>query len=476
MKLSLENQHREKSQTNNAEMSEQKLQERLEQKYKPRPYSERWSKVRLSALFISFCSNSFSFWTGAAALTYFVYLQFGQFLPLLLILILGGGLSLIIAGCLEVLKRSSSSNLLRIGLAEKSWSGSNVFGLVLLVGVSIGLSFWMSRQLPNLLNVAPTAPVAQLESIEALDARYQKMIDEKQTSINEFKKKGTSHWRYNKIENAIHALEQAHISERKAAIERNEIKLQQVAQAHQEALANHQNENTQNANILGYITIASELVFLLTMFYVEWYDWQCLLERVQVQAKIQYKNPTLTETAITEETVEETKVETEDPPKEVIQEEQAQQRTIIQGFMKQGNKGVKVDLEPKLDPDLTPQTLETNQDFNTNTNTMKTSRMLVNTSDFSKETVSGNSPTTTSVLGVIEHKNERTGEVEELTQKEVTKRLRTYYKRVNATLEQLKECLDPQKKIRLKETLTRRTQKLKYWKEKLSQFKTVESL
>lgn len=470
MKISLENQHREKSAANNAEMSEQKLQQRLEQKYRPRPYSERWSKARLAALFISFAGNSFSFLTGAAALTFFAYLQFKHLAPVWLILMFSGILSVLLAGCLELLKRNSSANLFRIGFAENAWSISNGLGLLGFMAVSIGLSFWMSTQIPNLISPAPNLPTAQLESIEAIDQRYQEAIKVKQDAIDEFKKKGTSHWRYNGLENAITELEQAQIEERKAAIERNEQKQAALDKANAKRLEAHQNKNDNNASLLGYVTIASELFFLFSMVYVEWYDWKCLLERIEVQARIQDKEAQIL-TPKEEETIN-----TEDKPtevtKEIIKEEQPQQRTIIQGFIKQANG---VDLKPKIDPDLSPQTSETVQEQVKTNNTMKTLPKLVNTSDFSTETVSGNSSETV-VVGVIQHINERTGEEEELTQKEVSKRLNTYCKRVNATLEELKNCEDPHKKNRLKETLTRRTRKLKYWKGKLSQFKTIESL
>lgn len=444
MNLSLENQHEQKSKDNNAQVKEQKLQERLEAKFKPKPFSERWKWVRLAALLVSYTTNSFSLITGSAAFTYFVYLQFHAVASPILVLSIGALLGIILGTCLELLKRGTSSNFFKAGFAENTWRWQNIIGLLFLTGISIGLSFWMSIQIPSILQPTSNLKVEpQLESIAAIDQRYEQMISEKQNAIQELKKKKVSHWRYNKLENAVTELQQAQLEERKAAQERNEKKRLQAMDDTRLLQLKQDELNMNHGSILGYVTILCELFFLLAMCYLEHYDWRSLLERMSFKR----------EKASTTEDPPNQENETNEPNQvpEEVQEEIAHQRTIIQGFRKFSNDVETTPNYPIQEPPLEEQ---------------KTPTMNTTPDKLKQPVITGKKQAETAlVLGYVTHKNERTGELEQLNEKQISARVRTYGQRVNEIIHKIEK--DPTQDNY--DTLHRRLVKMKYWSQKLGE-------
>lgn len=256
---------------------EQKLVATLAKTFKHEPVSEQWGSTARAALKFTWLGHAYSFSTGTFAIGVILYAQFiGLSTPLVALLLsflFAGG----IAYLLELSKRKANHNYFKdLFLGESS---TMVLGLVfLLMAVSITASFYASYRMP--LAVAPTP---QYVDIQAISINYDKDIAILEQERNNYR---TSR------------LYKGRLASNDAAIVQNySTKIFELKQGKREAIDNaelenknrwtqHEAEKTSQGYLLGWISIAMELLFVLCFWgYYKWLDL-CRQERTPIGTEL----------------------------------------------------------------------------------------------------------------------------------------------------------------------------------------------
>lgn len=277
MKFLLENPFRQREKINEVEHFEKTLRNRLGDKYTQKSFAERFKNVRAAAFVSTYFSNAYSFLTGAAAICLFVCLGLDNAWPLWVNVSLGSVLGIFVALGLEIFKRNLTSETLKEGFSTKSWSISGMLGILALMAISTGLSFFTSQALPGQTIPPPTVVAVDTSQY----ATYQAAIDRKRQQIEDIKKQRQWKGRIgHKDQKEINKLNELLQQDEQGFITHQNEKKAEANQANALKSENFESEKSSNRLILGWVTIGSELLFIINFIYVERYDWKAFKERV----------------------------------------------------------------------------------------------------------------------------------------------------------------------------------------------------
>jgi len=286
--------------------NKEQLRHRLTDKYQPKKFSTRWQSLRIASLWTSYLSNLLSLLSGTFAIGTFIYLQVGQLLPY------GLGLSVLLAtflaALLETFKRHSSSNYLQAAFQYQRWKSLNLLSMLLLTGLSIGLSFYGANKVPIMTNPNPTLLVTNLEDVEAIRSDYDNQISnknaqikEKQTQITTFiannqsqrtgqlssaKSVRTGHKKLNEelaaLEKDLSTLQSTKNQLIIDAQNRNRTATEQTDQQNAALLITHEQDMESYGSTLAYFSILFEMIFILSILFCEFYDYRSYIEECAV--------------------------------------------------------------------------------------------------------------------------------------------------------------------------------------------------
>ena len=276
MKIILKNDHKDREKKNEMQVFELSLTKRLEDKYAPRSYAERWRAVRLAALLSSYLFNAYSFVTGAAAIIMLGLMAIGyNTIAIAFVSAAAVGLAMI----LEIFKRKTAGETFAQGYSTKNWSISGILGTLGITAISIALSFAASYFTPEVTTAAPTRPKIDTSQEQI----FTEAIKHKKEQAAAIKKQrewkgriGNEDQReINKLNTQVAQLEADLLAHRAGAEQKADEK-------HRAELSEHYNNIDRNQYILGAVTIVTELLFIICFLYMEHYDWKSTLERLDL--------------------------------------------------------------------------------------------------------------------------------------------------------------------------------------------------
>jgi hypothetical protein len=278
MKLFLKDAHFERQKGNSMQIFELNLTRRLEDKYQPRSYAERWKGVRMAALITSYLFNVYSFATGAAAVFLFIFAAFLS-LPWWLNLLISIGAGCAFAFILEVFKRKTAAETFSRGYSTGSWSVSGLAGMAALTALSIFLSFFAAVSFPRSTTPPPAAHTpdeTHYGSFEdAIKYRKEQAAAIKQQRQWQGRIGNKDQEEINKLNAQVAKIEADYLAHRQAARHAADQKTQQ-------ALKDYETNMSKMELLAGWVTVATELFFLLCFLYIERYDWKAALERIEL--------------------------------------------------------------------------------------------------------------------------------------------------------------------------------------------------
>lgn len=404
-----ENPHEEVEKMNSAELKEAQLNKSLSRELArgQAPYSDsRRPLYRVAAAF-SWLSNGYSFLTGGFTASYLFYLQLG-FMPKgwALTTAISGGV--IAALLLETAKRSANDQFFfEVVFIKKVKSGAWPAVLVTAI-ISISASFYAATKIPKAVAASP-----ELVNVDSIQNYYQQIIQGKNQLIAEITEKGT--WK-----GTLTQINQQTLLELQQNIQGIETKRDSSL-----AVANLENKtrlstalvtNEQNGQLLGWMTIGSELLFIGCFWYQKRYRYKAAAER------------------------------------NFLQDADNMQPNNMGGFVPPKNPIIdrhKIGFElPFMTANKTPQTTVITDD---------TANVVF-------------------IKGTVTHIDKTNGEEKELTEKEVQHFINTYAKRVNESLRKLEVgVMGDQERAKATKVLHERLNNLRYWRDKkeelLSEFK-----
>jgi hypothetical protein len=265
--------------------SQTKQATRLQKKYQPRPFEERYKAPYYLSLIGSFVCNIFSVLTAATFLYFLILGAVGELpYPSIIAGVITGGF---LFG-LEYIIRSLFSSSVGLSLLL-GWNGERAGSLLvvfLLSALSVFFSFKGGYKLPEALSTPPAMEEPALESLEALESRYGGLIAEKEEKLQDYKTNTRYRTRsgqlaYNVKQKLIPALEieqsrlQAELLLRlEEARQRNTEKTSKAEQTWEGELLSYQSETEQQGASLGALAIALQLFLYCFLFFCEFYDYK----------------------------------------------------------------------------------------------------------------------------------------------------------------------------------------------------------
>lgn len=265
--------------------SQTKQAQRLQKKYQPRPFEERYRVFYYLSLIFSFACNLFSVLTAA---TFLYFLILGAVAELPYPSLIAGGITAAFLFGLEFIIRQLFSTSVGLSLLL-GWNGERAGSLLLvflLSALSVFFSFKGGYKLPEALSTPPAYVEPALESLEALESRYGALIAEKEEKLQDYKTNNRYRVRggalaHNVKQKLIPALEQEKsrlqaelLLRLEEARSRNEITKAKAESTWEAELLSYEEDNTQQGASLGAMAIALQLFLYCFLFFCEYYDYR----------------------------------------------------------------------------------------------------------------------------------------------------------------------------------------------------------
>lgn len=242
--------------------------QRLERKFQPRPYFERYKVLRVLALVASYVFNSFSALTAAALVYFFAVGMIGH--PAPAVVLTAAALVL-----LEATKRATHTVIWKDAIQYRRAAAGLVGAAVLFSGLSIASSYFGAKRLVQEF----TPPPAQVDAQEAAAPILEQIaaIDLQISEARATRYKGTT------TTTSARTIE--------ALSRQKEPLVQELARIHAmtstgnlEAMEAHAGTLSIRAEVFAGITLLLELLFVLCAFYLEFYDYRSLAEFATIEA------------------------------------------------------------------------------------------------------------------------------------------------------------------------------------------------
>lgn len=267
-----ENPHEEVEKMNSAQLREAQLTRVLNKELAQgqAPYSDsRRSLYRVAGLF-SWLSNGYSFLTGGFTGAYLLHLQLG-FMPTgwaLATAITGGAATALL---LETAKRSANNRFFfEVVFIKRLKSGAWAAVLFTAV-VSISASFYAATKIPKAVANSP-----ELVNLDSIQSQYHQMIAGKTALIKEVTDKGTWKGTLTRV-NQQTLLELQRNVQTLEAKQDSSLAAAQLENSNRLLLAEATHSN--NGQLLGWMTLISELLFMGCFWYRKRYHYKAAAER-----------------------------------------------------------------------------------------------------------------------------------------------------------------------------------------------------
>ena len=287
LKLSTSNIYEEKI-TN---FNKTKTAKRLREKYKPKPYEERYKSIYLIGLITSYFCNLFSILTASTfVFTYLLSIVKELPYPLLIAGAFTSGLLLII----ETLQRTISPLFFR-QILQYGYKTRFLWLLIVIVSLSslsILFSYKGGYDVVTVLSTEPTKEAPLLYDIEKVKNEYKSLIDESSRDAESYKK--SKQWKnrlsdkhskqYIALLNETAKLrkdQRAKISDYERLNREKEVS---STLSYNNAIADYNSSNVSKGGGLSKFTIIAQLVFFLCILFMEIYDYRTASQYVLIES------------------------------------------------------------------------------------------------------------------------------------------------------------------------------------------------
>lgn len=267
-----QNPHETAEKTTSQELAEERLRMELTDMLEVTtlPYSESRKPYYRAALWLANLGNVYSFFTGAFCGTFLLLGGLG-FLPQSVAFVIAGILGIGTTLILEYSKRYVNQRYFFNALFLKRIDPSAGLALLVLMTISIGSSVYTSTLLPTTFSRDPN-----LSDADSIRTYYDTQIADKKATIKEVTEKG--HWKGTLTKQSQETLLglTASISELEKT---RAVALEKVKAENEATLSAHKANNETHGWILGWITLASEIVFVFAFWYRVRYLYKSAAER-----------------------------------------------------------------------------------------------------------------------------------------------------------------------------------------------------
>lgn len=252
-----------------ADFNNKRLFDRLEAKHKPKPYWKQYRVLYLAVLGASFLFHILSACTAAALIYFFLFGLIGS-------MAVSGILTLAALAALELTKRETSSKFFHTRLQFGKMSGGLLAAVLGLSIISTAASYFGAEKTVHQFAKGPALVNAD-STTQPLRAQIAD-IDRQMSDAKKMKWKG-------KItvqgQNALAALTSA-----KADLLAEQTRQQKRIDGNNDtALEEHKTTTNTNGQQFAAFTLLSEILLILCLFYIQYYDFRSFAEYAHAHAE-----------------------------------------------------------------------------------------------------------------------------------------------------------------------------------------------
>lgn len=242
------------------QFKETSLAQRLEKKFEPKPYYQKFKWLRLIAFIASYVFNIFSGVTASILVYFFAFSLTGYIVPSAII-------TIVFLILLEASKRITVTTIFKDWLQFSKVNLGMLCGALALVGMSIVFSYHGSKKTVHLYTTPPTLLEASTADIDNRITNLTTQIAEARKTTWRGTTTTTSQQTINKLTDQIRALENEKIRT-----------IQRVESQNDNTTLLHQSTTTLSAFHFAGITTVLELLFIVCAFFIEKYDYRSFAE------------------------------------------------------------------------------------------------------------------------------------------------------------------------------------------------------
>lgn len=254
-----------------------RLMDRLQKKFTPKPYWKQYGLLRNVVFGVSFLFHVLSAATAAALVFFFLRGLVGNDIA-------AGVLTAVALAALELTKRETSGRFFSGYFQFRKMSGGLLAAIVLLMAISTAASYFGAKRAVHELTPPPVAV-----SADSLTAPLQAQVAAIDQQIRDARK-----MRYKGKITAQGQTAVANLTEQKGLVLAEIARIQSRTDGKNDATEQaHTAETKINAAGFGAFTLTCEILLVLALFWLEYYDYRSFAERCQPQTDTA-KNPATT--------------------------------------------------------------------------------------------------------------------------------------------------------------------------------------
>lgn len=239
-----------------------RLAKRLAEKYKSKPYYKRNKSLQILALVSSYVFNVFSGFTASTLIYFFVYSMTGFWLPSLVA-------TLVFLCLLEIAKRLTTTSIFKNLFHYRKWHIFLSIVALSMISISVTFSYYGSIKVVQRFTIAPT-----LENIDSLTLPIQTKIIDIDKQIKEARQTKWLGTTTTTSQRTIEAL-----TKQKTALENELISTRKrINTINDRTEIDHHEKTYLNGKYFAMITLVLELLFLLSVWYLEYFDFRAYTE------------------------------------------------------------------------------------------------------------------------------------------------------------------------------------------------------
>lgn len=252
-----------------------RLMDRLAKKFTPKPYWKNYALIRGVVLVSSYLFNVLSAATAAILVFFFLRALVGSD-------VLAGGITAAALVALELVKRETGTRFFSDFLQFRKMSAGLAAVVVLMMGLSTTASYFGAKR--AVTEFTPPPATIRGDSITAPLMAQVTAADEQMKAAAQMKKKGVV------TASAQRTIER--LSRQKETALAEIARQQKRADDHNDtATTEHGLATKINANGFAAITLTSELLLLLCLFYLQFYDYRSFVEHCDSYATVKADVP-----------------------------------------------------------------------------------------------------------------------------------------------------------------------------------------
>lgn len=271
--------------------SNTQLAQRLQEKYRAKPYEERRKNLYYLSLILSFFCNGLAIVASASFVFAFIYALVHSFMPYPIFVAIG--ITMLLLCIVEFAKRETTPELFKdiFQYGFKSSYFIRIFAIFGLISLSTLFSYKGGHDFVELVMKTPSYEAPQEKDNKEIQERYKAQIQQAKENAESFKKSRT--WKgklaehdskqYEKLLLKVTALSEQQNKETQSINEQNKIAVEHARKDFESSTEQYKSKLESRGTGFAMFSIFGEIVFIFCVWFMERFDFKTATQYAVLQ-------------------------------------------------------------------------------------------------------------------------------------------------------------------------------------------------